>query len=92
MDIYIELAKKIIKAQEDVVGPLALEQAKRVSGVKLGNSSQDVALEGDEKDAVNRLIKQYEGLFGQVSIEVCKKAVRDIILSTPKDQLPPLLA
>lgn len=92
MDIYIELAKKIIKAQEDVVGPLALEQAKRVNGVKIGTSSQDLSLEGDEKDVVNRLIKQYEGLFGKVSLEVCKRAALSITQSTQKDQLPPLLA
>lgn len=92
MDAYLELAKKIIKAQEDIVGPVALEQAKKVSGLKLGSSSQDVSLEGDKKDTVNRLVKQYEGLFGQVSIEVCKRAVHTLSTPLPKDQLPPLLA
>lgn len=92
MNIYLELARSIIKAQENVVGPLALEQAKRVSGVKVGNTSQDVVLEGDEKDAVNRLVKQYEGLFGKVSLEVCKRAALPITSSTEKNLIPPLLA
>ena len=92
MSIYLELARNIIKAQENIVGPIALEQAKRVTGIKIGNTSQDIILEGDEKDAVNRLVKQYEGLFGKVSIEVCKRAAMSITSSTEKDQLPPLLA
>jgi hypothetical protein len=92
MDIYTELAKKIIKAQEDIVGAVALDLANKVSGVKVGNSSQEVALEGDEKDTVNRLIKQYEGLFGQVSLEVCKRAAKSMTMKLPKEQLPPLLA
>jgi len=91
MDIYVQMASKIIKAQQDVVGPVAFEQAKRVDGVKLGNTHEELKIDGDKKVVLELLIKQYEGMFGRASIEVCKNAVRGIINNVPKDQVPQLL-
>ena len=91
MDIYSQLASRIIKAQEGVVGPVALEQANKVEGIRLGKSAEEVKIEGNKKEVVEKLVKQYEGLFGMASLEVCRNAVRGIVSSVPKDQLPPLL-
>ena len=92
MDIFAQLAQKIITAQKEVIGPLAIEQARKVNGLNLGNSEKDVVCEGDKKQVINDLIKQYEGIFGLASVEVCRDAVKDLLLELPKDQLPPLLA
>lgn len=91
MDIYKELALKIIKAQEDIVGSVALDLAKKVPGIAF-DASQNITITGDQKDVINQLIKQYENLFGLASIDACKRATRKITLTLPKDQLPPLLA
>lgn len=92
MDTYLDTAKKIIKAQEDIVGSVAFDLAKKVPGITIGSSEKDITIEGDKKTVLNNLIEQYENLFGLASIEVCKKAANDFIQNTPKDQLPPLLA
>ena len=91
MDVHSQMVQRIIKAQESIVGPIALEQAKKVSGLKIGDLEKDIKIDGDKKDVLERLIKQYQGIFGTASVEVCKGAVRGIISSVPKDQLPPLL-
>lgn len=91
MDTHAQIASKIIQAQESVVGQIAFDQAKKVSGLKLGKDDKDVKIEGDKKVVLEQLIKQYELLFGRASIEVCKNAVRSLINTVPKDQLPPLL-
>jgi hypothetical protein len=91
MDIHAQIASKIIQAQESIVGPVAFEQAKKVAGLKIGKTDTDIKLEGDKKAVLEQLIKQYEGMFGRASIEVCKNAVRGIINNVPKDQVPQLL-
>ena len=91
MDIYSQVVAKIIKAQEAIVGPIAYEQAKRVQGIKLGKSLEEVTVEGDKKAVLEELVKQYQGLFGQASIEVCKSAVKGLTNNLPKEQLPQLL-
>lgn len=90
MDVFLQITEKIIKAQEAVVGPLAFEQAKKVSGLVI-ESDKSVKISGDKKETVNTLIKQYEGLFGRASVEVCKDAVKSITATMPKDQVPSLL-
>jgi hypothetical protein len=90
MDVFLQITEKIIKAQEAVVGPLAFEQAKKVSGLVI-ESDRSVKISGDKKETVNTLIKQYEGLFGRASVEVCKDAVKSITATMPKDQVPSLL-
>ena len=91
MDIFAQIAEKIIKEQEDTLGPVALEQARKVSGLKVDWSKHEVMLEGNRKEILEHLVEQYQGLFGQASVEVCREAIRGIISQVPKDQLPSLL-
>lgn len=88
----MQLTERIIKAQEEVVGPLALEQAKKVSGLTIDESAKTIKINGDKKETVNSLIKQYEGLFGRASVEVCREAVKSIIATMPKEEVPSLLS
>jgi hypothetical protein len=88
MDIYAQMAQKIIQQQEGIIGPIALEQAKKVSGLKIDWVKHEVAIEGDKTDAVERLIQNYEHLFGKASVEVCRDAVKGIINDVPKEKLP----
>jgi hypothetical protein len=79
MDIYTKLAEKIIKEQATIIGPVAWEQAVKVQGITLDPQTKTLTLQGDKKAIIENLVKQYEGLFGQISIEVCKQAVKDIL-------------
>lgn len=89
MDIFAQMAEKIIKEQESIIGPVALEQARKVSGLNVDWQKHEVALAGDEKAIIEKLVEQYQHLFGQTSVEVCKDAIRN--LQVPPDNLPALL-
>jgi hypothetical protein len=91
MDIYTKLAEQIIKEQATIIGPVAWEQAVKVQGITLDPQTKAITLEGDKKAVIENLVKQYEGLFGKISIEVCRHAVKDLISETPKDEVPQIL-
>ena len=91
MDIYGKITVKIIQEQEGIIGPIALEQAKKVPGLVLHWDIHEVELNGDEKSIVDQLIGQYKHLFGQASVEVCKEAVKDLLRDVPQNQRPLLL-
>lgn len=91
MDIFAQIANKIIKEQETIIGPIAFEQASKVDGLKLDEQSHEAKITGDKKKILENLVKQYEKLFGRTSIEVCRDAVRNIISKAPKEQVPQLL-
>jgi hypothetical protein len=90
-DMYTQFAQKIIKEQEGIIGPIAYEQASKVPGLTIDPKTHIVMLEGDKKMILENLVKQYELLFGRVSIEICKEAVRSDIATTPRDQIPQVL-
>lgn len=87
MDIYAQMAAKIIREQEGIIGPLALEQARKVPGLKVG-AKEEVSLEGNQKDVVDKLVNQYKEFFGQASVEVCREAAKKVAKDLPADQLP----
>jgi hypothetical protein len=88
VNIYEELTEKIIKEQENVIGPIALEQAKKVSGLTINWDKHEVIISGNEKDILEQLVNNYKHLFGQASVEVCKDAVKNIISKVPADKIP----
>ncbi len=91
MDIFAQLAEKIIKEQEGIIGPVALEQAHKVKGLNVDWQKHEVSFVGNKTDVVEKLVEQYRSLFGQASVEACKEAVRGIIADVPQNQVPPLL-
>lgn len=87
--ILIQMSVRIIKEQELIIGPVAWEEAGKVPGLKiLDEKKGDIAFEGDPKVILDKLIAQYARLFGRASNEVCKEAVKDLLASVPKEQLP----
>lgn len=91
MDIYAQMAQKIIIAQEGIIGPVAIEQAGKVTGLKVDWSKKDVTFTGDKKATLGKLVEQYKALFGQASVEMCRDAVHGISSQIPQDELPGLL-
>ncbi len=89
--IFSKLIIRIIQAQEGIIGPIALEQAQKVSGLNVDWKQKEVEISGDEKSVVDGLIQQYKQLFGQSSVEFCKEAVKELIGEIPSDQRPSLL-
>lgn len=91
MDIFAQIAEKIIEEQERIIGPIAIEEAERVQGLKVDWKKHETRLEGSPKDIIEKLIEQYRDFFGQASVEVCKEAVRGLVKNIPPEQLPKLL-
>ncbi len=89
LTIFDKISIRIIKEQELVIGPVAWEEAKKVSGFRIIDKDKgEVSFEGDPKEVLNRLVAQYSRLFGQVSREVCKEAVQDLLAELPQTDIP----
>ena len=90
MDVFSQIVIKIIKEQELVIGPLAWDEAKKVQGLKIIDyKSGELQLSnGDPKAVVDRLVNQYERLFGRASHEVCKEAVTALVADLPAADVP----
>ena len=91
MDVYAQIAAKIIQQQETIIGPVAVQQAQQVKGMSVDWKSHTVSIQGDEKQAVEELVEAYKELFGQIAVEVSKEAVVAIASQLKPEQLPELL-
>lgn len=85
---YNQIAQRIIKHQESIIGPMAWAEAKKVSGVSVKN--HDVTIQGNGK-TLESLVQQYATLFGQASVEACKDAVRPILPKLSGVTIPAIL-
>jgi hypothetical protein len=89
MTIYEQISVRIIREQELIIGPIAWQEATKVSGIQIiDQEKQEVSIKDDPKAVLNRLVEQYSRLFGKVSTEVCKEAAQDLLVELPKDQIP----
>jgi hypothetical protein len=92
MDIYAEIAQRIIKQQESIIGPVAVEQAEGIPNLKINWPKHQVSITGDGAHTVDALVEKYKKLFGQLSVEVCRDAASPLISKVPSGQLPKSLA
>ena len=90
MDPVAQAVSRIIKEQQAIIGPVALDQAKKVSGLSV-TSVDDVKIAGNKKEVLGNLVNQYSKLFGKASIEVCKEAIEPLSEKIPASDLPDIL-
>ena len=89
MTIFSQIASKIIKEQELIIGPLAWVEAKKVSGLNISDEkSGELSIAGDPKETLDKLVAQYERLFGRASHEVCREAAISLIANLPLAEVP----
>jgi len=86
-----KIVNKIIEEQEAIIGPLAWEEAQKVSGLKIDVARHAVNVEGNTREVLERLVSQYEKLFGQASVEVCRDAVRPLLSQLKDEEIPAVL-
>ena len=91
MTIENQLAQQIIKEQELIIGPVAWEEARKVTGLSIDVTSKEVQIAGNPREVLEQLVAQYERLFGQASREVCRDAVRNLLSQVPQDEIPAVL-
>lgn len=86
-----QIIKSIVSHQTQIIGPLAQQQANKVSGLTISSDLNSITISGNSKTILGDLVHHYEQIFGQASVEACKDAVRETQLSLPKDDLPAIL-
>ncbi|HET7099359.1 MAG TPA: hypothetical protein VFI61_03955 [Patescibacteria group bacterium] len=79
-DKYQKIITTIIKAQEEILGPLAKDIANDIPN-----------LDQPDKKTLEDLVKKYADIFGQASVETCKEAARDLLSSFSQDDIPDIL-
>lgn len=86
---FPQIAIRIIREQELIIGPLAWDEAGKVRGLTIDQSHKSVSLVGDNmKDTINHLVSQYERIFGRASHAVCHDAVQDLVADMPPEEIP----
>lgn len=90
MDKYSEAVSRIVSEQELVMGPLAISLANKTQGIKIENKDS-ASITGDPKVALGSLVSQYDMLFGKVSIEVSKNALKHMSTVLSPQELPDIL-
>ena len=93
MDISLlqEIAVRIIREQELVIGPLAWIEAAKVSGLNIIDKRAGTVVflsDIDPNVAIDKLVAQYEKLFGRASHEVSRDAVKSLIANIPLNEIP----
>jgi hypothetical protein len=93
MSTLEQIADKIIEEQERVMGPLAWVEASKVPGLEVNAAERAVTIKGgDPMETIDKLVAQYERLFGRASREVCREAVAGMLADLPSAQIPSSLA
>lgn len=90
MNTFDQIAIKIIKEQELIIGPIAWLEAGKVEGLKvIDQKIGQLALEiGKERTVIDLLVGRYERLFGRASREVCREAAASLIADLDPSEVP----
>lgn len=90
MDPITAAIRNIIKEQQYIIGPLALDQARKVPGLEAADS-ENIKITGNKKDVLSNLVSQYAKLFGKASIEVCRQAFQPFSDKVSPQEIPDVL-
>ena len=90
MDVYTNAARQIIKEQQAIIGTIAYDQARKVTGLDV-KSDGNVTITGNAKEVLGNLVNVYSQFFGNASVEVCRDAVRQVKPELSSDELPDIL-
>ncbi|MBI1838986.1 MAG: hypothetical protein HYR95_01645 [Candidatus Colwellbacteria bacterium] len=86
-----QLASRIIHEQATIIGPAAWSEAQQVEGLSIDVSRMEAYVTGNRKEVLERLVLQYEQLFGKASREVCREAVRPFLSQVSIEEIPEVL-
>lgn len=85
------IVKSIVLHQQSIIGPLAIDQANKVPGIVFTSQSDIKISANDPKVMLANLVNKYQDLFGAISVEVCKEAIKELPHSIPDSELPEIL-
>lgn len=90
MNTLSRIAVQIIREQEFIIGPLAWNEARKVSGLKIiDQRSGEISFNnGDPKQVIDKLVAQYDRLFGRASREVSREAAAPFLVNLTQTEIP----
>ena len=90
MSTLDQIAIRIIKEQELIIGPLAWKEAEKVDGIHIKNpkTGELTLTDADPKITIDHLVAQYERLFGRASHEACREAVAGMLADLSPAETP----
>ncbi len=89
LNIFSKMSFRIIREQENIVGPIAWNEAEKVQGLHVVDKIKgEFTFDGDAREVLNKLVIQYEKLFGKLAHSVCREVTRDLIAELPADDVP----
>lgn len=89
MTIFEQIALKIIKAQEPIIGPIAWHEAKNISDISILDQKEGILLlKGNGKKVIEALVYRYRTMFGKTAHRVCIDAAKDLIQQLPVNEIP----
>lgn len=91
IDQAVNITKSIINHQQMIIGPLAMEQAKKVNGIQVSNDGTITVTSKNISQIIENLVVSYQHIFGQASVEACKDAIKESQLSLSPSDLPEIL-
>lgn len=90
--LYNKIAHVIVKAQEQLMGPVAWIEAEQVSGVAIVENADGKTVyineNVDGQIALDNLVDRYRALFGPAAAKVCKEAAQVITSDVEPNQIP----
>lgn len=90
-DQALTITQSIINHQQMIIGPLALEQAKKVRGLTV-NDDGSITFESKNFNVlIESLVNAYKKIFGLASVEACKDAIKESQISLSPSDLPEIL-
>ena len=88
---YKKAITNIIVEQESIIGPIAIDIAKKVDNIIISTDIESLKIKGDPKQTLEKLVGEYSNIFGKVSIEVCKSVIRDLQNEFTQEEIPEIL-
>jgi hypothetical protein len=88
MSTIDQIAISIIREQELIIGPVAWREAHKVSGLNISDHTQVIISDVDGKSVIDKLVGQYERLFGRASREVCREAAAPLLVTLSPAEIP----
>lgn len=82
-----EIAVRIIREQELIIGPIAWSEARSVTGLHVVDKSS-VTIDGDPRTTIDTLVASYERLFGRAAREACREAAASVLADLSPAEIP----
>jgi len=89
-DKFGQVVLRIVEHQTKLIGPLAVDLAKKAGGIEFSSEKQ-VIIYGDPRKVLGNLVDQYKTIFGDLSVQVSRRAVKTLTIEFSAGELPEVL-